>query len=169
MNIKTETRRLGWEKWVNPYGEEFEEAAWPGAFGDFASDDAIERLERRNNGELEEWEESGGCEPEPQVDMSVLVAKGKHGKHVKLLMTPMGFVPMTEWNNPGKIFNFWIAHTNFRITEEIQDIIDKTDGVESLDVFSPYRWRIAIGHAFNSIDVKELVRTNLSAEPLIRK
>lgn len=169
-NPTTLTRQLGWEKWVNPYGDEFEDAAWPGAFGNFETDDAIDRLDRKNRGELNKWEleEESDNPVERQVDLPLLVAKGKHSKQVKLLMTPMGFVPMTEWNNPGKVFNFWIAHTNFRMTEEIQNIIDTTDGVESLDVFSPYRWRIAIGQAFDSVEVKERVRQNLSAEPLIK-
>lgn len=157
-----ETRQIGWEKWVDPYGDSLEEEAWPGAFGTFETDEIIERMERIENGESpSEWNEDSYklLEGKQQVVKKQL-------KPMKILATPFGIMPLTEWTVPSKIFNFWVAHTNFRMTQEIQDIIDTTDGVETLDIFTPYRWRIGIGKAFQSRIVKERIMQNLNATPL---
>jgi hypothetical protein len=69
------------------------------------------------------------------------------------IMTPMGIVPIHESNLPGAIFNFWMGHTNFRINEQEKDVIMNVAGVESIDVFTPYRFRISIGKAFHQKDV----------------
>jgi len=69
-----------------------------------------------------------------------------------MISTPMGLMPapMSDMST----FNFWIGHTNFNITSTIGEIIDRSIGVESLDIFSPYRFRVAIGQAFNEDAVK---------------
>jgi hypothetical protein len=77
-----------------------------------------------------------------------------HSKPLKAISTPMGIIPYTENTASSKIFNFWVGHTNFNITHFISDLIEKCNGVESLDVFTRYRFRIAIGKAFDESDVK---------------
>jgi hypothetical protein len=74
-------------------------------------------------------------------------------KQVRAIATPMGLIPYTENTASGKIFNFWIGHTNFTITKHIADLIEACDGVEILDVFTRYRFRIAIGKAFDGSKV----------------
>lgn len=69
-------------------------------------------------------------------------------KKVPVVATPMGIVPITEWTEPGKVFNFWIGHTNFNISKMIAKTIEETDGVEILDVFTRYTFRIAVGKIF---------------------
>jgi len=154
-------RQIIWQKWIDPYGDDINETEWPGAFGDFDTDSLPKDEEGRiikkpNIEDDEDWKET----------QPTKVQIAPPTKPFKLFATPMGFVPMTEWTTPSKVFNFWIAHTNFRITREIQEILDTTDGVECLDVFTPYRWRIAIGHAFNTGMVKEQVMRNLNALPI---
>jgi hypothetical protein len=72
----------------------------------------------------------------------------KRPKPMKSLMTPMGPIPLNEHTSPSANWNFWTGHSNFRITRNLARIISKVDGVETLDVFSPYRIRIGIGKLF---------------------
>lgn len=74
--------------------------------------------------------------------------KNRPHKPVRSLMTPMGIVPFNEHSSPSKNWNFWVGHSNFRITRKIARIIAKVDGVETLDVFSPYRLRIGVAKLF---------------------
>lgn len=76
-------------------------------------------------------------------------------KQFKAISTPMGIIPYTENTASSKIFNFWLGHTNFDITNKIASIIGECLGVESLDVFTRYRFRIAIGKAFDESEVKK--------------
>lgn len=71
------------------------------------------------------------------------------------IIGPHGIIPINEANCPSSLFNFWMGHSNFRITEEIADIVDWTDGIESFDIFTPYRFRIGIGKLFNEDIVKK--------------
>jgi hypothetical protein len=47
-----------------------------------------------------------------------------------------------------KSFNFWTGHTNFYLSKNIILIMSKAPGVESLEIVSPYRFHISIGHRF---------------------
>jgi len=67
---------------------------------------------------------------------------------VSLLSTPNGVVPLTEQTTPGKLFNFWIGHCNFDLDNNILHIINKIDGVETLDIYTRYRMRVGIGKLF---------------------
>lgn len=62
----------------------------------------------------------------------------------KLINTPFGMFSVSDEALLGSRFNFWIMHTNFDITEKIVEIVKKTPGVESLDVYSRYRLRIGV-------------------------
>lgn len=77
-----------------------------------------------------------------------------HPKSFKAISTPMGIIPYTENTASSKIFNFWVGHTNFNITSYISSIIETTEGVETLDVFTRYRFRIGIGKIFDESEVK---------------
>ena len=78
-------------------------------------------------------------------------AKGDTGPTI---VGPMGIVCLHESNIPSKLYNFWMGHSNFDITNRIARTISQTPGVESIDVFSRYRFRIAIGKAFKHREVK---------------
>lgn len=70
-------------------------------------------------------------------------------KTMKMIVTPMGMIPYTENTASSSIFNFWVGHCNFDISSPIVSIIEETDGVETLDVFTRYRFRIGVGKAFD--------------------
>jgi hypothetical protein len=65
----------------------------------------------------------------------------------------MGMIPLHEKTACTKIFKFWIGHTNFNITPNIANIIEQVEGIEILDIFTRYRFRIAVGKAFKDRDV----------------
>lgn len=81
-----------------------------------------------------------------------------------IIVGPWGIIPITELNRPSKSFNFWIGHTNFIIKQSVKDVIEKVTGVETLDVFSPYRMRIAIGKSFDADEVKHNIDSAISKE-----
>lgn len=65
------------------------------------------------------------------------------------LVTNMGIIPFNEYTDCTKIFNFWTGHTNFDITKKIAELLQSVPGVETLDVFTRYRFRISFGKAFD--------------------
>lgn len=115
-----------WEKWRDPFGY----------------DEEYYMLENKSV-DSEEDEMEGGL-PSYQDNPD-----DYHPKNIRVMATPMGIIPVTEYTASGKIFNFWTGHTNFDITEKIAGLIEKIDGVEALDIFTRYRFRIGIGKAFN--------------------
>lgn len=81
-----------------------------------------------------------------------------------MLVGPMGIIPLSDHNLPSKNYNFWNLHTNFWIDEDVQKLIDNFPGTEVLDVFTPYRCRIAIGRLFDEDDYKEGLETALGVK-----
>lgn len=75
----------------------------------------------------------------------------KHKQTV--FITPMGILPYNEATACNKVFNLWVGHTNFTITNNISNIIENAIGVETLDIFTRYRFRIGVGQAFSDSDV----------------
>jgi len=111
-----------WEKWRDPFG----------------SDEEIIQNILSENEEEAEYEDQISEDSDHQSP-----------QNIRVMATPMGIIPVTEYTASGKIFNFWTGHTNFDITTRIATIIEKIDGVESLDIFTRYRFRISVGKAFN--------------------
>jgi hypothetical protein len=81
--------------------------------------------------------------------------------HGPVMQTPHGVIPINEANLPSTVFNFWRADTNFLLTKPLVFIIQMTLGVETFDVITPYRFRIAVGTLFDEDDVKERVNRNV--------
>jgi len=82
--------------------------------------------------------------------------------HIKVMMHPiLGAIPVTDYSQPGKLFNFWIGHTDFTISNAVMKIIEDTDGVEVLDIISRYRFRVGIGALFQDREVFDKIITNI--------
>lgn len=79
----------------------------------------------------------------------------------QLIHTPFGVIPINENTASSEIFNFWTGHSNFAITKNIADIIEATDGVETLNVFTKYRFRISVGKAFDDSTVMRTINDNV--------
>lgn len=126
------TPKLGWTKWIDPF------------FPEKNTDD----IDDTNDDDEEYWDDD--CEDtEP------------HRGNMRVVVTPMGAIPLVEQSSPNKVFNLWVAHTNFNITPEVAHVVENTEGVETLDIFSRYRMRIGIGKMFNTKDTIRSINTNL--------
>ena len=122
-----------WEKWQDPF-----EAA-DSIPTHSTPEDFIEQPEYIDDLNQEEHE--------PQEESEDLQIENKK---IRAILTPFGLIPYDETNNLNSMFNFWVGHTNFDITAPILKIIEKTPGVEILDIFSRYRFRIGIGKLFTA-------------------
>lgn len=114
-----------WEKWRDPFGFEDED--------------------------ISEEDHSFSDEDESEYDDAALKKTTKIKTNI--ISTPFGMIPITETTDSCKIFNFWAGHTNFPITNQISEVIENCDGVETLNVFTKYRFRISVGKAFNDSEV----------------
>lgn len=92
----------------------------------------------------------------PQIEDSENTYDDSH-----FIMTPHGVLPLSSLN-PNKIFNFWIMHSNFLITPQIKQCLMNILGVETLEILTPYRARIAIGKAFDDFYVKSEIEKLLT-------
>jgi len=123
-----------WEKWKDPWNKKADEDTQDDHW-DKADYDLIET--NRDDDE-DETEEEG-----------------------RVIITPMGAFPILNRNSPGKVFNLWIGHTNFKISDKIVKLIADTLGVETFDVYTPYRMRIGIGKLFQPKDVTHTIDITL--------
>jgi len=150
--------KIGWQKWYDPLGADINKAEWPG----FSSTP----LSKDDLGMLPDAFIETALE-ENDKDEMVLKSQGGQTKDLtkqslQLMFSPFhGFIPMTEESLASHAFNFYVFHTNFLITRKLQHIVEHTPGVESLNILSPYRGRIAIGKMFDVQDVKLSVEHNL--------
>ena len=147
-NNQNKENVIMWQKWLDPFGEDdiIESSFDKDASDNFLDEDIEEDLEDRS------------LQKEKNKLESLINNKNKH---IKVIATPMGIVPVNENTCSGKIFNFWVGHTNFDITKNITAIIELTQGVETLDVFTRYRFRISIGKAFDDSAVMRIVNKNV--------
>jgi hypothetical protein len=81
--------------------------------------------------------------------------------HIRSIVTPFGVLPLTEQTMASKYFKFWVGHSNFKLTEAFYKIIGQHPGIETLDILTPYRFRIAVGKMFVDRDVMTSVRDEM--------
>jgi len=141
-----------WQKWLDPLGEDdLDHIHTDKNEQDFSLDNDIGDFYDDTNLDNEENETQDIQEENIQF----------YKKATRVIMTPMGIIPYTENTASNKIFNFWVGHTNFDITNSICSIIEKHYGIETLDIFTRYRFRISIGKVFNAADVMSELSTNI--------
>mgnify|MGYP001233352114 CR=1 FL=1 len=124
---------IHWEAWVDAY-----------------DNDSIESLQdiiREEDEQLAEF----GIEPEQ-----------KYSPPIKTIMTPFGILPLTEDSLASKSFKFWVGHSNFKLLDSFYELIESCEGVESVDIMTPYRFRIAVGKMFQDRDVMYNVKLKLT-------
>tara|TARA_R100000995_G_scaffold40448_1_gene18758 strand:- start:7705 stop:8196 length:492 start_codon:yes stop_codon:yes gene_type:complete len=119
-----------WEKWVDAYETDIEIVEEDKAFDEEESEFGIS---------FESMEE------QEEIHQSI--------RSVKTIFTPFGVLPLTEHSLASNYFKFWVGHTNFKITKPFHNIISNIQGVETLDIFTPYRFRISVGKLFRDRDV----------------
>lgn len=107
-----------------------------------------------------EW--PGHDEFDPDID-----EKNIQYKKINAISTRMGIIPYNEYTDCTKIFNFWIGHTNFSITQNIAEKLQNIIGVETLDIFTRYRFRVSFGKAFNERDIINSINDLIKLEVTI--
>jgi len=127
-----------WEKWTDAYQEEIESDA---------ERDSLKPTEDEQNLDPFSFEEE---DSEPM-----------HFSEIKTIFTPFGILPLTEHSLASNHFKFWVGHTNFKIPANFYNLIATVKGVEAVDIFSPYRFRIAVGRLFQDRDVMSGVRGSI--------
>jgi hypothetical protein len=125
-----------WQKWTDPFLD--------GDITHSTPEDFIQQPEYIDDINDEDEDDSNISDLEPDPNQK---------KEMKVVLTPLGIIPYDETTSIGHAFNLWIGHTNFDLSTKVSNIIEKTNGVETLDVFTRYRFRIGIGQLFNSADV----------------
>jgi hypothetical protein len=116
-----------WEKWVDPFGQNMDSVEWPGY-------DQIDNDDMEND-----------------------PISNKKITKIHAISTSMGIIPYNEHTDCSKIFNFWIGHTNFNLTSKVVTIIEDIEGVETLDIFTRYRFRVSFGKAFNDREIMNTI------------
>ena len=135
------TKKIIWEKWRDPFG----------------LDDAETDFVPKNDSSDSYTDE---YETEGENPFSSSTINGP----IKMVSTPMGIIALDGNMNSSKIFNFWTGHANFDITKDIRDVIKSTDGVETLDVYTRYRFRVGVGKAFSDSEVMRKINQNVYKE-----
>ena len=141
-NVKN---NIFWEFWLDP----------------FDNMDKFHVEEETEDDELDnlyggKYEEIGYNEENSIIDTSLITKKP-----YRIAITQVGAIPFYENTLPSKIFKFWVGHTNFNISQKVAKAIEKTEGVETLDVFTRYRFRIGVGKAFDSREVRKEINNNV--------
>jgi hypothetical protein len=127
-----ESPNIYWEKWVDAYSENMENISET----DLDLDD--DELDNFDEEELQPF-----------------------AKPVQTILTPFGILPLTEQTLASTHFKFWVGHSNFKLLDSYYESIEMCAGVESVDILTPYRFRIAIGKLFKDRDVMGGVRDTL--------
>ena len=112
----------------------------------------------------EEQLEEDIAEIEQALTNEELVEHAQHIEsisHIRSIVTPFGVLPLTEQTMASKYFKFWVGHSNFKLTEAFYKIIGQHPGIETLDILTPYRFRIAVGKMFVDRDVMTSVRDTM--------
>ena len=58
-------------------------------------------------------------------------------------------------------FDCWMGHTNFNLTENIKESLNKIDGVEVLKICSRYRFFVGVGRMFDFSDVRKNIEDQI--------
>ena len=128
-----------WEKWVDAYESEMEE---------------IDRA-------IEEFEDIASLEYEIDPETMEKLESMANMPSIKTIMTPFGMMPLTEQSLASSHFKFWVGHTNFKLLKGHCKTIGSVAGIETMDILTPYRFRIAVAKLFVDREVMSEVRKSL--------
>ena len=99
-------------------------------------------------------------------DMQSYVGMRRKERPRPFALTPNGFVPIGDSNYTLSQFNLWVGHMRgMKLTEDIAETIMNVDGVEVFDVFSPMRFRLGVGKAYEFQEVRQEIERILECNP----
>ena len=105
-------------------------------------------LSKYDVGEKGEEEEYSYTEEETEEQISMIPLSSKMLDDIAML------------NN----FECWMGHTNFDITPEIKDKLNKIRGIELRKICSRYRFFVGIGRMFNFKDVRKVIDEEITSQ-----
>lgn len=111
----------------------------------------------------EKWRDPYGLDNEETLSIDKEDGDDNINKQNKVLITPMGMIPYNEYTDCSKIFNFWVGHTNFNLSNRVSLIISEIEGVETLDIFTRYRFRVSFGKAFSDREIMNNINTTINS------
>ena len=146
------TRKIAWEKFIPNYES------------NGISDIPLPRVHSTEK-ETDEWneedeEDTDEDDQKPAGIMSLLNIEDLIiGRKIT---TPFGEYEMDDDFSPYNMFDCWVGHTNFKITEEDFNILDnQIDGIGCLKVLSPYRFFIGIEKMFTFPAIRIQIQKDL--------
>ena len=92
-------------------------------------------------------------------ELFIIPNNSPNKEYAKGITTQLGTIPINNQFNP---LNLWTGHTNFLITSSIAEIIATHEGIEFFKVLTPYRFRIAIGKAWQQENLGPFVKIGLT-------
>lgn len=138
---------------------------WRDPFGSDAEDElktAMEQRIKKHNHNGDHFEDIDNMDSKPRYKEWEEENEPKDvqppGRQIPILATSMGMLPLTEYTQPGKVFNFWVGHCTFDITDKVFNAIEATEGVEILTPLTRYRFRIGVGDLFDPGTVLRAIR-----------
>jgi len=128
-------KKIAWERW---------------------DEDVIEQeiVEEFYSDQLEEEDEDG------VVENAITFLE----KIPSLVTTPMGMYQLHDKMNIMNQFDCWMGYTNFDITESVREVIEKTRGVELLNIMTRYRFFLGVGKLFDFSDVRREIEESLRGD-----
>lgn len=136
-------RFISWSKWHDPLNSEDSEF-------EYIPEKDVQNFDNNQNEIYDEDDEEEDGNPTP------------------VIITPLAIIPLKPFNNPTKVFNFWLGETTFTLSKRVASIINDIPGVEILDIFTRYKFRIAVGNNFPFQYVRQSIEKALDASPPVK-
>lgn len=141
-------RKIAWEKF-SPKREGITDTA---EVNENIEDDEVESG-WQDEEEIEETNEDGIAQVFNSMDAILIRNK---------IRTPFGYYEIEDDFSPYNMFDCWIGHTNFRITnDDFNTLNKKIEGIGCLKVLSPYRFFIGIEKMFTFPAIRIQIQKDL--------
>lgn len=138
-------RKIGWQKYESLLEEQMNSPILSEVLNNLKSAYNLNSSRQTDDDEVEYEEEELEEVPEDNI---MLPVTSQMLKDINLLTT----------------FDCWIGHTNFDITKDIHNMLDKISGIEALKVYSRYRFFVGIGKMFDFKNVRSEIENKLTKE-----
>lgn len=138
-------RKIGWQKYESLLEEQMNSPILSEVLNNLKSAYNLNSSRQTDDDEVEYEEEELEEVPEDNI---MLPVTSQMLKDINLLTT----------------FDCWIGHTNFDITKDIHNTLDKISGIEALKVYSRYRFFVGIGKMFDFKNVRSEIENKLTKE-----
>jgi len=138
-------KRIAWSAWQDPFLTNFDK---------FHHDPILEEeLEENDNQEYSDDTVEKMVMKQTKISIARAIEKlNASGK--KFFTSNLGIIPLLDNHYVSNNFNLWVGHTNFDITKRVVETIKQVPGVETLEVYTRYRFRVGFGMIFDSTEVK---------------